>query len=546
MRLHKNRSSISRVIRAAIAVSCAVLLTATTFSSLQADPCGMVPPIYTGKGSPIARTGLQQTYVFFDKGVESFVIRPAFEGKVDNFGMLIPFPTAPALRKVPDNVFEQIANAVDPPEVVVDLRPRPEMMAFGGAAFDDAEESGPMRIRNEIKVLKQEAVGMYEVAVLEAGSAEALKRWMDKNKFVYPKGMDKVTNEYIKEGWCFVAVKTKVGAKSDAEPRPGQRSAKPEMPTGSVFDGTVQGLGFRFKTDELVVPMRLSAFNEGELRNVVYLLSRGGKKIRSIPEEYVVRQISGKRLVQNLTKPLPLRVIGGTEKDIPDYRRKNLKTERDPKPHNGQAKHLFSSDVLATIVAGLSHRHEETEKELLRIGEHFGLRGKEIDTVIEEVSGEEAEKLAAKAIPQLEELTLTVVDGDFPREVLANENLRFTDFEMAASRNNPQRYNTPTHGPTEKKEGKLISWNLDDRSLDQLHAQAKQTLAAQERSITLTSFQVEPMNQPEPSQTLNLELTGSSSGVFHFTMLIGIGLVCLIVIAAVVTICVKALSPRSH
>ena len=189
MRLHKNRSSISRVIRAAIAVSCAVLLTAT-FSSLHADPCGMVPPIYTGKGSPIARTGLQQTYVFFDKGVESFVIRPAFEGKVDNFGMLIPFPTAPALRKVPDNVFAQIANAVDPPEVVVDLRPRPGMMEFGGAAFDDAEESGPMRIRNEIKVLKQESVGMYEVAVFEAGSAEALIRWMDKNKFVYPKGME--------------------------------------------------------------------------------------------------------------------------------------------------------------------------------------------------------------------------------------------------------------------------------------------------------------------------------------------------------------------
>ena len=436
------------------------LISLLASSPLLADPCGMVPPIYTGQGSPITRTGLQQTYVFFDKGVESFVIRPAFEGKVDNFGMLIPFPTAPALRKVPDNVFEQIAAAVDPPEVVVDLRPVPEMMYFSAVKEDGARPGAAMRLRNEIVVLKQEAVGMYEVAVLEAGSAEALKLWMNQNKFVYPKGMDKVTNEYIKEGWCFVAVKTKVGAKSDAEPRPGQRSAKPQMPEGSVFDGTVQGLGFRFKTDELVVPMRLSAFNEGELRNVVYLLSRGGKKIRSIPEEYVVRQVPGKTLVKNLTDPLPLRIIGGTEKDIPDYRRKNLKTERDPKPHNGQAKHLFSSDILATTVAGLSHRHEEDQKELLRIGEHFGLRGKEIDVVIEEVSAQEADKLAASSIPQLEELTLTVVDGDFPREVLANENLRFADFEMAASRNNSLRYNTPTHGPTEKKEGVLIGGYL--------------------------------------------------------------------------------------
>ena len=41
-------------------------------SLAQADPCGMVPPIYTGAGSAISRSGLQQTYVFFDRGVETF------------------------------------------------------------------------------------------------------------------------------------------------------------------------------------------------------------------------------------------------------------------------------------------------------------------------------------------------------------------------------------------------------------------------------------------------------------------------------------------
>ena len=90
------------------------------------DPCGMVTPIYLGPGTPaqppIVRVGLQQTYVFHRKGVETFVIRPGFRGNVDNFGMLIPFPNPPAIRKVPDNVFDQIANAIDPPEVVIDLR----------------------------------------------------------------------------------------------------------------------------------------------------------------------------------------------------------------------------------------------------------------------------------------------------------------------------------------------------------------------------------------------------------------------------------------
>ena len=440
----------------------AFLLSALIVSPVLSDPCGMVPPIYTGPGTPIARIGLQQTYVYFDRGVESFVIRPGFQGKVDNFGMLIPFPNPPALRKVPDRVFEQIAAAVDPPEVVVDLSPVDD---YEVEESDGGGGGGGLMFQREldkVTVLKQEAVGMYEVAVLEAGSADALKRWMDQNKYQYPAGMDKVTEDYIDAGWCFVAVKTKVGAKSGADPRPGQRQAKPEMPTGSVFDGNVQGLGFRFKSDELVVPMRLSAFNEGELRNVVYLLSRGGKKIRAIPEEYVVRQVSGKQLVDNLTQPLPLRVIGGQLKDIPDWRRKGLKQERDPAPHNGIAKQIFVSDVVATSVEGYSLKHEEMEKELLRIGEHFGLRGIEIDKEIEQVSADESKSLVDGSLPKLSELTLTVVDGDFPRDVIAGQNLTFGEFSMAANRNNPLRYDTKIHGPGQKKQGILISANLDE------------------------------------------------------------------------------------
>ena len=76
-----------------------------------ADPCGMVPPIYpAGQPTPIARVGLQQTYVFYKDGVETFVIRPGFSGKVDEFGMLIPFPTPPAIRKVPDHLWPKAAE----------------------------------------------------------------------------------------------------------------------------------------------------------------------------------------------------------------------------------------------------------------------------------------------------------------------------------------------------------------------------------------------------------------------------------------------------
>src|SRR6059036_98567 len=95
-----------------------------------ADPCGMVPPIYVTDNTSLVRVGDEQTYVFYKDGIETFVIRPGFSGKVEDFGMLISFPTPPALRKVSEDIFPQIAKAVDPPEVVIDVRQRLYLQRF--------------------------------------------------------------------------------------------------------------------------------------------------------------------------------------------------------------------------------------------------------------------------------------------------------------------------------------------------------------------------------------------------------------------------------
>ena len=63
-------------------ISLITVLLVAGFASQRAsaDPCGMVPPIYTGQDVPLTRVGLQQTYVFYKDGVETFVIRPGFTG----------------------------------------------------------------------------------------------------------------------------------------------------------------------------------------------------------------------------------------------------------------------------------------------------------------------------------------------------------------------------------------------------------------------------------------------------------------------------------
>src|SRR4029453_5284787 len=150
-----------------------------------------------------------------------------------------------------------------------------------------------------------------------------------------------------KLGWCFVAEKAKVGGKANVDPKPRMQRVDTKLPTGANFDGHGEAMGFPFKTDKLILPMRLSAYNEGEMHNIVYLLTDGPRKIRSIPEEYVVRQLTGRKLFPNVTQPLPLGIIGGTEVDIQDWQRQSLPQQRDPRPHNGFAKELFAGDLLA-------------------------------------------------------------------------------------------------------------------------------------------------------------------------------------------------------
>ena len=241
--------------------------------------------------------------------------------------------------------------------------------------------------------------------------------------------------------------------KKGSDPKPGQRRVNNALPKGSSFDGHVQAMGFRFKTPKLVVPMRLSTFNEGDLHNIVYVLTDKPVKIRSVPEEYVVRQVSGSELYGNVTNPLPLRVIGGTIKQIGAWQKKNLPARRNPVPHNGAARDLFASDLLAVKTGQLSHPHEEKEKMLLRIGERLNLRGPDIDKLNEGALADKREKIVAKSLADVKGMTLSVIDGNFPREVLANQNLTFASYNMPARRNSSKFYDANTKKPASNPQG---------------------------------------------------------------------------------------------
>ena len=103
----------------------------------------------------------------------------------------------------------------------------------------------------------------------------------------------------------------------------------------------------------------------------------------------------------------------------------------------------------------LSHPFEEDEKMLLRIGEHFGLRGPEIDKLNLAALDKEREKAVKDALGDLKKMTLTVIDGDFPREVVGAQNLIFGEYRMPARRNSSEFYDAKDKKPAGKREGTL-------------------------------------------------------------------------------------------
>ena len=290
---------------------------------------------------------------------------------------------------------------------------------------------------DEVNVLNQEAVGMYQVAVLEAGSASALQRWMTDNGYRYPSGMDDVTNSYVAEGWCFVAIKASVGSASGVAPAPGKRSVSPKRPTDSSFDGHVQGMAFRFQTKEPVVPMRLSVFNGADPQNVVYMLSDEPVKIKNMSEEFVKVQLTGDKLHKNLTGLLDVDASSSSLIDMFSLSQdESLKQARNPDPYMSVARDLFALDLLAHRTQSLSLPVEELEKDYLRISESLGLRGADIDSIHSTALKKARQSVVDGALDDLKEgMYLTVIDGIFPGKLLASENLRFENFTLKENKN---------------------------------------------------------------------------------------------------------------
>ena len=123
--------------------------------------------------------------------------------------------------------------------------------AVGSSGGGDETAGGP-----PVDVIGRETVGGYDVARLGAGDAAALETWLSDNGYTLPEGAEPILDEYVSQGWRFVAIRL-----------------APES------DGPLKPLAVGFETDEYVYPMKLEQLATEPVNLTLFTLADGPRQV---------------------------------------------------------------------------------------------------------------------------------------------------------------------------------------------------------------------------------------------------------------------------
>lgn len=186
------RPLVARVAKLAATGALAVLLTQLA-GHREANACGGVGRL----GSAPPSVAVERVLLVHDeaKGVEHFVREIAFSSVKETFGFIVPTPSKPTVAKVDDVDWARLDRehpfAQEPRNIGT--------MGFG---------TGTGRLGGGgVKVLEHKRVGSFASYVLEAGSGEAMKKWLSENRFETTPASQAWLDHYVRLGFYFVALR---------------------------------------------------------------------------------------------------------------------------------------------------------------------------------------------------------------------------------------------------------------------------------------------------------------------------------------------------
>jgi hypothetical protein len=215
----------------------AAAFTAATVLSPDATACCPAPP----EGKPVVNAD-QTVLIVWDSATKTqhFIRQASFKGASDDFGFLIPTPTAPALDESGDAAFPLLAKITAPK--VLPMPPQPKSSCIGGCS--DKSAPGSAAGIAPVRVLSEKAVAGFNATVLEASSADALVGWLKERGYAFSPEVAAWAKPYVDGGWKITAL----------------RVAKKPGDSGPI---DAKALRLTFKTDRPLFPYREPAPPQG-------------------------------------------------------------------------------------------------------------------------------------------------------------------------------------------------------------------------------------------------------------------------------------------
>lgn len=191
--------------------------------------------------------GDQRVFIYHRNGMEDLILQASIKGNGSDFGMVLPLPAVPDIRKVERAFFDDLFDMT-----------RTRRVAWEGRA-KEAGGAGRMMEDNaaleRVEVVKKDVVGPFETVVLKARKLDALNDWLKENQYKTSDENKALMQSYLDQEWFFVAVKVTVE---------GQKQQ---------FDGRAQPMGFRFPTKTIVLPTKMASIVKDGMTFSIYVVT---------------------------------------------------------------------------------------------------------------------------------------------------------------------------------------------------------------------------------------------------------------------------------
>ncbi len=194
-----------RKVYSLVLMFCALLLSSVTLYDSGSSYCVLFPQ----NGRDIFGVEQRNIFILGEKEI-SLIPQVAFEGNARDFGVLIPVPALPALALADADIFSQFSFLTQPlvrsrndgcgcDDETVAVSPAFRTALDAGAVVDTRN--------NDVDLIYEQLVGMYQAAVLQAGDAAALAEWLQRNGYNYRAQDSLALQPYVERNWYFVAMR---------------------------------------------------------------------------------------------------------------------------------------------------------------------------------------------------------------------------------------------------------------------------------------------------------------------------------------------------